>query len=686
MLTFNACEPDSVPLTPTAPLESIAFPPASSARIREDAQRQEIFYDDVRLTPTQFRATPNYHACSEELLRLTQWLAHLLPDAGPDADVAADLARQAPAWARPERMDHPEAQWFGAGKHLMFELCKALARAEDRKHLPDLQSAVCRALRPALDDDAGRAGISPITAVGRALSAAWEAEGASVASYRRRQASEALEAFSGRWLDDRSKHAEMARAMRQYLGLDEVAMGRRATFGMGRIDARAVNGAAAACARAWNAPVQAESMPGTTSPVLAALLSGMTPEALKTRHAQLNASVDRLIRHADQLPARAAAPARAALAAWRQALQAAPEVFDEHDAAMYCTGPLLLNRLCDELDRMTDAKRQQCLLRLGASYLPTTGQHYRIDMLAPALIEAESCNAGRDNPHLAVRRQRLLDWAEPQVRERRLTQEHVSDALEMLGLERPETSIDGVRAVMDLVRNNAALRACLLGARNPKDPLHLLASSGPVDPLADIGRADLAEALTTFRKRCQDFFLYAEAKDLEAFEARWLGATPTRGQDDLVGNLQSFGVEAMNRLLRRATEDTHEVRVRRDTVAGLATALKTAKDPAGLLMRYARYELPERRITAAEQAALDDKRRLLIKREVRAGLSLLEGQAEADIERAVARTCRLVQDRLGVRPARGDTHEPGDEGLIDLSTANLSRINLLTRNADALVP
>jgi hypothetical protein len=234
------------PLTPTAPpLESMQVEDRVIPDLVARARRQDTFYDDAGLTPAQFRATTAYGACRGELFLLFKWLEELLPRTGEDGALARTIGEQGRDWTAPlEIMSDAQVRMFGAGKHLMFELCKALEANPGRQTL----ALVCHLLRTGF---APGTVLDPrsITAIGRALSLAITAKDHDAAVRRREQALSKLEAWARVHKLPEWTPAEVAQGFLQYLGYDEIpdVMPDR-EFCPEACDAQVSNAAAHACA------------------------------------------------------------------------------------------------------------------------------------------------------------------------------------------------------------------------------------------------------------------------------------------------------------------------------------------------------------------------------------------------------------------------------------------------------
>jgi hypothetical protein len=404
-------------------------------------------------------------------------------------------------------------------------------------------------------------------------------------------------------------------------------------------------------------------LPRTDNATLSAALSRIGVDGLRSLCTRFGADVDRLIA---LIPHGVHASLRDGLISMRDRYATPPDVFQQEDAEMLDGGHVVLTALCDELNRHDPAGRRRLLNDLTHDGRGYARVPCRVNGLARMLVKAESFRTGVEDPHLEARSRRLEAWAQPQLDRSKLKKREVEDALQVLGLHQPTTVIDGPLADMGAVRNNAAWRICLGHARGA-DGEH---------PLADVGNADLASALGRLRARCDDLVV-TDTTALDSFANHWLKKTPSGGQDDRVGNLQTFGVGALDRLCERLARKGDRGN-QRATLIRMMEALAKTENPASLLLHYARYELPFDPATTQEDS--DVLRREIVQREVRAASrTLLAGSDAAIVDQAVGRACRGVQALLGIRAADGDPYTPEIGGLIDTSSTSLDRLNEAVR-------
>ena len=611
-------------------IESSSTPPRPVVDQAHPHPQTRFFHEGLQ-TPEAFARSDDYPLARKELFLLFQRLRALLPESGKDRDVAEGLGDQAQIWlGDAHRFDEVRAQMFGVGKHTMISLCDQLAL--DRS--PEAQAVACQHLRRGF---CGKTlDVNAVTALAFAHAALLHRRFTIMASPRAADAGAAAAAAGAA-----SPIAALPRA------------------------------AAATAAVAGPAPqAQALSLPKAADPSLAAILQHIGPDGLRHRCERLADSIDRLI---------AAVPEnhqvlRDRLAAWRDRCATPGPDFNDAHAHMLNGGHRVLTKLHDELNRIDlkqrDAVAQAPIFKRLEAAIPASGwaDTLGVHRLARALTKAESVRCGRDNPALDERKQRFLAWAAGLQKDGILTANEVWHGLEGLGLYEPETT-GGIGHPMDVCPSNAALRACLGDVPGETG----------ADLLADVRNADLAKTLHRLRERCNDLVVdEADLAALDAFEQAWLCRTPSGGQQDPVGNLHEFGTARLKAILERWDQPGGNRSAMRTTLKRLLTDLATTGDPAALILRNARYDVPFRSLPAAQEALLDDARRAVIDDAIRTSAADLDAGIP---EPLIRENCRYVQDRLGIRPAAGDSHAPVDRGLIDTSAAALATLNERTREA-----
>lgn len=599
----------------------------------DQARHQTRFFQEALQTPEAFARSDDYPLARKELFCLFQRLRALLPESGQDRDVAEGIRDHAQAWlGDAHRFDATRAQMFGVGKHMMISVCDQLAL--DRS--PEAQAVACQHLRrgfcgKTLDANA-------VTALAFAHAALLQRRFPIMASPRAADAGAAAAAVTAAG------------------GATPIAAPPRA--------------AAAAVAGPASQAKEVPSLPKAGNPLHAALLQHIGPDGLRHRCERLADSIDRLI---------AAVPEkhqvlRDRLTAWRDRCAIPGPDFNDAHARMLNGGHRVLTKLHDELNRIDlkqrDAVAQEPIFKRLEAAIPTSGwaDAMGVRRLARALTTAESVRCGRANPALDERKQRFQAWAAGLQKAGILTADEVHHGLESLGLYEPEIT-GGLGLPMEDCQSNAALRACL-GA---------VPGETGADLLADVRNADLAKTLHRLRQRCNDLVVdEADLAALGAFEQAWLCRTPSGGQEDPVGNLREFGTARLKAILERWDQPGGNRSAMRTTLKRLLTDLAMTDDPAALILRNARYDVPFRSLPAAQEAVLDDARRAVIDDAIRTSAKALDAGIT---EPLIRENCRYVQGRLGIRPAAGDNHVPVNRGLIDTSAAALAALNERTREA-----
>ncbi len=395
---------------------------------------------------------------------------------------------------------------------------------------------------------------------------------------------------------------------------------------------------------------------------LASVAPLVGPERLDRMCSELRGAFDKLI---TLMPDPKNLGLQQRLMAWSEEFLELPPTLGPYQIEMLDGGALVLEKLCKELGTMTVADRLKAFTHLEGCVDAQAARRQGVRSLARLLVYLEGLRAGEYNPHLEDRRARFDEWARPQLQMGRLTADQCKEAMLNVGLEDRVEDYDGIRHVMDSIRNNATWRVCLTGCAAPDDK----------HPLSDTGKADLRAALVRLQRCCDDLMVKDAA--LHAFAANWLPRTASGGQDDLVGNLQTFGVDAMKRIasrLERPGDRAFRER-NREVLGRLLHDLTKAADPAATLLEYARYEVPHDAESTLE--ATDAGRRKGIEDAVKASATaLLQRTSTAESEAAVARACRRLQQLLGVRAAAGEEGLEADiGGLYDTSATSLFELN-----------
>lgn len=414
----------------------------------------------------------------------------------------------------------------------------------------------------------------------------------------------------------------------------------------------------------------ATALPMTDDAVLATILPRLGIEGLHQLHQQLIASIDRLIA---LMPPGVETAVREGLNARREGWATPAATFDRRHAEMLIGGQAVLTALADVLDGLDFSQRMEVVVCRERELCDAGQGTSAVASLAHVLVEAESVRSGEDNPHLEARRRLFEAWARPKQGKARLGARAVEDGLQVLGLHQPDTVYDGPLPEIDPVRSNAAWLACL---GKPGSGIE-------VHPLADVDRAELAAALIGLKARCDDLIV-ADTIGLDIFADRWLGRTPSGAQEDVVGNLRAFGVAALHRLIERLGQPGDRI-AKQAVLTKMLQDMATTEDPAALLLRYDRYEVPQEPKFATSQKELDRMRRSVVEREVRrSATTLLEGMDSKSVNEAVGRECRRVLELLGIPLAPWLASASGPSiGLIDLSAQALARLEDHVRRAVA---
>ncbi|OWQ86857.1 hypothetical protein CDN99_19295 [Roseateles aquatilis] len=201
------------------------------------------------------------------------------------------------------------------------------------------------------------------------------------------------------------------------------------------------------------------------------------------------------------------------------------------------------------------------------------------------------------------------------------------------------------------------------------------ARAGTVHPASHCAATPLWETVQRLAVVARGLGLRPDAA-LDAFLARWLGQSPTGGQDDPFGNLQLFGVDALARLLARATAPG----VARDdalrVLGPLIGGLSKKTDPAAEILRVERDELlPARQTPAATQSAHRARSRVIDDAVRLSGEPLLQDLPPEDRDALLRAEAMAVKDRLGIDyDVGGISDGPAASGLFDTSAGNLLKL------------
>ena len=585
------------------------------------ARSSPVCYDS-RMSTDDFIRSPEFQTAVQQTLIGVQWLESLAQkNARWDALKATVLMYVESYTGNTSAQSAAQCRFLGEGKLALFQLCEVLAASSG-------PAALERALVSISDDVLGPVDPMP-----------------DVADVLRNAARAAADEDS------------VATAAQQRSNVPQLStVSARA---MPTVSAPALGAIGTTAAELGQAPGEAS---------LAGLPELAGPGDLQRMCDQLRGAFNQLV---GLLPSPANGTLQQRLQAWSESFSTPPAELRAHDAEMLEAGPLVLAALCKELGEMKPADRQKAFTLLESRVPAQVDRRRGVCPLARALIEVESLRAGEDNPHLKERRARFDEWARPQLLMRRITARECEEAMFNVGLEDWDMDYDGPHQVMDFIRKNATLRVCLTGCAAPDDK----------HPLSDAGKADLHAALVRLQRCCDD--LMVTDATLRAFAENWLPRTASGEPDDLAGNLQTFGADALKRVASRLERPgDRALRERnRETLGRLLRDLAKAADPAATLLEYARYEVPHDAQSTLE--VTDARRRKGIEDAVKASAAaLLQGTSRVESEAAVARACRRLQQLLGVRAAAGEEDLEADiGGLYDTSAISLFALNDRLREA-----
>lgn len=390
----------------------------------------------------------------------------------------------------------------------------------------------------------------------------------------------------------------------------------------------------------------------------------MTPEDLQSRRDQLRSALNQLLLKSanDSLKRR--------LTDWCDHFAQPPGILGNEDLMMLGGGVLVLRKLIGKLDLLDEYARQSILDTLEENLLSSSNaRRDAVRYFTQALVHAEfELLESTDRPELPARRGRFKKWAEPQRETGRLSEKTFGHAMRDLGFVISDVEIDGPMPEMDPVRKNAAWRACL------GEPADMTAAH----PLFDVDNADLADALSRLGDP-NGLLLMRGTDHLATFSDKWLGRVPPGGQKDFVGNLQSFGLDALRLVIDRLERRPDRLEVQ-SILDQLMKHLSEDQDPAATLVHYSRYEVPHDEASTLERT--DEARRAVIRKAVERSVApLLEGMAPAFRQQAVGQACAGLQQLLGVRSARGESFDPEVGNWYDTSTASLLSLHKQIREA-----
>ncbi len=163
-------------------------------------------------------------------------------------------------------------------------------------------------------------------------------------------------------------------------------------------------------------------------------------------------------------------------------------------------------------------------------------------------------------------------------------------------------------------------------------------------------------------------------QSLEHFLARFLGAMPHGGQNDPVGNLHLFGLDALQAVVDAAAGPGKAWPALRTALRFLIDALGKTDDPAGAIL-LARNELSAKAVLGLSWATLDRIRGDVVDRAVQSrGAALLaqEGLPREDLDRLLHNEAMAVKNQLGI--VGGIDSGAESSGLFDTSSSSLAEL------------
>ncbi|WP_423597900.1 hypothetical protein [Roseateles sp. MS654] len=576
-----------------------------------------VYFFRKSMPMRDFLEAGEFRQAVKEVGTLLEWLQQLLGDRSGGAEIGPAIWRFAELF----RGDTPEASrkqclFLDEGKRLLFELCVRLADAK-----PQMRDCVARSLHRDLTASGG-AMPEPEDVLQNALKA----------------------------LNSSAPRA----APRVRSGNGEAALA---------TPARRAPSASAPTSAATGAHVVATPQaPGGVRRY--DVQQRMTPEDLQSRCDQVRSALNQLLLKGtnDSLKRR--------LTDWCGHFARPPGILGAEDLMMLGGGVLVLRKLIGKLDLLDEYPRQSILDTLEENLLRSSNaRRDAVRYFTQALVHAEfELLKSTDRPELSARLGRFEKWAERQRETGRLSKKTFEHAMGDLGFVISDVEIDGPISQMDPIRKNAAWRACL------GEPADMTAAH----PLFDVDNADLADALSRLGDP-NGLLLMRGTDHLATFADKWLGQVPRGGQKDFVGNLQSFGLDALRLVIDRLERRPDRLEVQR-ILDQLMKHLSEDQDPAATLVHYSRYEVPHDEASRLEST--DEARRAVIRKAVERSVApLLEGTDSAFHQQVVGEACAGLQQLLGVRSARGESFDPEFGTWYDTSTASLLSLHKQIREA-----